>query len=117
MRDIENIEDIKLFVDEFYTKIREDKLLAPVFEMRIEPGGWEKHLNRMYDFWNTVLFFQRSYKGNPFSKHANLPIEEEHFSRWTSLFKTVIDSNFKGPCAEETKRRVDKMARLFDDLF
>lgn len=57
MKDIKNIEDIKLFVDEFYSKVSDDQLLSPIFGMRIESGDWEKHLNRMYDFWNTVLFF------------------------------------------------------------
>ena len=113
MKDIENIKDIKVFVDAFYTKVRADELLGPVFAIRIESEAWEKHLNQMYSFWNTVLFFQRTYKGNPFSKHVNLPVEKLHFSRWLSLFKDTIDLHFKGAKAEETKSRADKMAVLF----
>jgi len=113
MKDIENIEDIKHFVDAFYSKVRIDELLGPVFAQRIPSGNWQPHLNRMYDFWNTVLFFQKAYKGNPFSKHVGMAIEERHFNRWTHLFKTTIDEAFVGPRAEETKNRIDKMALLF----
>jgi len=113
MRDIENLEDIKVFVNAFYAKVQADELLAPVFATRITPDAWEKHLNRMYEFWDTVLFFQRTYKGNPFSRHAALPIEQLHFSRWIALFNDTIDQNFQGTRAEETKRRADKMAVLF----
>lgn len=113
MNDIEDLEDIKYFVDTFYGKIRADELLAPVFALRIHTDHWQVHLNRMYDFWNTVLFFQRAYKGNPFPKHVGLPIEAKHFQQWTTLFKATIDEAFTGPRAEETKNRVDKMALLF----
>ena len=113
MKDIENLEDIKIFVDGFYTKIREDEMLAPVFAMRIENDNWEKHLNRMYNFWNTVLFPARTYKGNPFSKHMTLPIDKRHFAQWLDLFNKTIDEHFKGDMAEEAKNRAMKMAYLF----
>lgn len=113
MSDIENVEDIKLFVNEFYAKIKEDELLALVFALRIQGDHWDKHLHRMYDFWNTVLFFERTYKGNPFSKHHELPIASPHFSKWLLLFNETIDSRFKGDKAEETKKRAKNMATLF----
>lgn len=112
--DIKDIDDIKIFVDAFYQKVREDDLLGPIFALRIAFDDWGKHLDRMYDFWNTVLFFQRSYKGNPFSKHAQLPIESEHFDRWLHLFTSTIDNNFEGNVAEKTKDRAGKMAMMFE---
>lgn len=30
-KDIQNIDDIKILVDSFYLKIREDNVLAPIF--------------------------------------------------------------------------------------
>lgn len=113
MKDIEDLEDIKIFVNGFYNKVQTDELLAPVFAKRIENNDWGRHLSRMYDFWNTVLFFQRAYKGNPFPKHVGLGATPKHFARWTFLFKETIDSHFEGTVAEETKNRVDKMAALF----
>jgi len=113
MTDIRNIEDIKLFVDAFYGKIREDGLLAPVFALRIETDNWQIHLTKMYRFWDSVLFFQRSYKGNPFAKHIGLPIETKHFQQWVNLFTQTIDEHFEGEKAEDAKRRALNMANMF----
>jgi len=113
MKDIENLNDIQVFVYEFYDLVKEDQMLSPIFASRIADDDWGDHLKRMCDFWNTVLFFNKGYKGNPFAKHSDLPIHPEHFERWTSLFKTTIDKNFSGPVADSTKQRVGKMAVAF----
>jgi len=113
MKDIENMDDIKVFVYKFYDLVKTDPLLFPIFASRIADDDWDSHLKRMCDFWNTVLFFQKAYKGNPFSKHADLSIHPEHFQKWTLLFKNTIDDNFSGPVADGTKNRVDKMAMAF----
>ncbi len=113
LKDIENYEDIQLFVDCFYTKVQEDELLAPIFAMRIPDDQWPRHLNRMYNFWYSVLFGGQTYKGNPFAKHANLPIEAAHFDHWISLFNENLDELFDGPRAEDTKERVKSMGIAF----
>lgn len=114
MNDITNKKDVQTFVDAFYQKIQQDSLLGPVFASKIATDAWFVHLERMYSFWNTVLFGQKDYRGNPFSKHASLPIELPHFEQWLHLFFTTIDANFKGPKAEEAKLRATKMATLFE---
>jgi hemoglobin len=111
-RDIENIADIKLLVDTFYEKVRQDELLAPVFNQRIT-GDWQPHLETMYKFWNAALFGIRGYVGNPFGKHAALPIEAAHFEQWISLFYTTIDQHFQGIIADDAKRRSMIMAHTF----
>lgn len=111
--DIETTADVKVFVDAFYTKVRADSLLAPVFASRVENGNWQKHLNRMYAFWSAVLLFQRGYKGNPFAKHVGLNIEAKHFNQWILLFKQTIDLHFSGEKANEAKRRADNMGAMF----
>jgi len=112
MKDIEDIDDIKLLVDEFYVKVRKDDLLAPVFATRIK-GDWQPHLDTMYRFWNAALFQVREYAGNPFSKHARLPIDGPHFERWIKLFYETLDEYFKGPVADEAKSRSMVMAVTF----
>ncbi|MEM9820560.1 MAG: group III truncated hemoglobin [Bacteroidota bacterium] len=113
MRDISDKSDIKIFVDSFYTKVQKDALLGPVFAAKIQDQGWPKHLERMYSFWNTVLFSQVDYRGNPFAKHAPLPLEAKHFERWVGLFKGTIDEYFAGAKAEDAKDRAEKMGQLF----
>lgn len=113
MEDIKNKKDIKIFVDAFYDKVRKDDLLGAVFAARIKEGDWSRHLERMYSFWNTVLFANRDYSGNPFSKHANLPIQKNHFDRWLNLLKHTLDEHFEGEKTEEAKMRAYKMGILF----
>ena len=113
MKDIENINDIKQFVNSFYGKIREDEMLAPVFALRIKEEGWAAHLQKMYGFWNTVLFRELDYKGNPFPKHMDLPVQQAHFDRWVSLFNQNMDALFAGTIADEAKMRAKSIAGIF----
>jgi hemoglobin len=110
-KDIEGIDDIRKVVDAFYEKVRVDELLAPVFNERIE--DWPTHLETMYRFWNAALFGVRDYKGNPFMKHATLPVEREHFIRWLTLFNATLDVLFEGPKVDEAKQRSLIMAQTF----
>ncbi|MBS1530638.1 MAG: group III truncated hemoglobin [Bacteroidetes bacterium] len=111
MKDIEDIEDIRLFVDDFYAKVRHDDLIGPVFLEVI--SDWEPHLKKMYAFWNAVLFGVAGFKGNPFARHAPLDIRQDHFERWLTLFAETIDSYFEGPVAEDAKKRAEIMAEMF----
>ncbi len=111
-KDINGIEDIKLFVNSFYTDIQKDHLLGPIFNGVIQ-DRWETHLETMYRFWQTILFDQHTYHGRPFPPHAKLPIDKNHFEHWLLLFRATIDRLFEGPVAEEAKSRAEKMALLF----
>lgn len=111
-KDIEGIDDIKILVNAFYETVRKDEQLAPIFNKHI-PGDWTPHLETMYRFWNAALFGVREYVGNPFMKHASLPIRAEHFEQWINIFYTTLHSHFEGANAEEAKRRAMIMARTF----
>lgn len=111
MKELENLDDIKLFVDEFYSKVRADGLIGPIFTSVIT--DWQPHLDKMYAFWNAALFGVAGFKGNPFAKHAPLPISQEHFDRWLELFAETIDANFSGAMAGDTKQKAGLMAAMF----
>lgn len=113
MPDIRDKEDIKIFIDAFYARVRKDELLSPIFSQKIKEEEWPQHLERMYSFWNTVLFAQQDYRGNPFSKHATLPIGADHFKQWIKLMHETIDEYFSGEKSEETKTRAVKMGNMF----
>lgn len=112
MNDIQNDNDIKTLVDHFYSQVRMDHILAPVFNSRIG-NEWENHLEKMYDFWATLLLNSKSYSGNPFAKHQNLPIERIHFDRWLNHFVNAVDKHFRGPIADEAKERAKSIAHIF----
>jgi hemoglobin len=111
MRDLEGLDDIRFVVDVFYNKVRKDALLSPVFAMRIT--DWQPHLDTMYRFWNAALFGVREYVGNPFGKHAELPIDGPHFEQWIKLFYETLEEHFEGPVADEAKRKAMIMAHTF----
>lgn len=112
MKDITDIDDIKVFVDAFYGKIRNDELLGPIFNGVIQ-DRWSDHLSKMYKFWQTVLLDEHTYFGRPFPPHMHLPVSEEHFHRWVGLFGTTIDEHFVGEKAEKAKSQGMKMAEMF----
>lgn len=111
-RDITDIEDIKILVNNFYTKVREDELLKNIFENIIQ-DRWPQHLEKMYRFWQTVLLSEHTYTGSPFMPHAKMPVNKEHFDRWIMLFSETVDEHFVGTKADEAKWRGGKMAEMF----
>ena len=108
---IEDVEDIKVFVDEFYSRVQTDGLIGPIFMEAI--ADWEPHLQKMYAFWNAALFGVPGFRGNPFAKHAPLKIGQAHFERWLGLFYGTINERFEGDVAEDAKKRAELMASMF----
>lgn len=110
--EIKNLEDIKSLVDTFYGKVRVDPMLGPIFNDKIG-DHWAMHLEKMYAFWQTILFHERAYQGSPFHPHISLPIEKEHFDQWLVLFQQTIDENFEGAIGEMALDRAHKIAEMF----
>jgi hemoglobin len=77
-------EEISDLVDRFYAKVRLDPEIGPIFNAAID--DWPGHLSLLKDFWSTVLLTERSYKGDPLSKHLELSLDPAHFARWLTLF-------------------------------
>jgi len=113
-QDIKDKADIEIFVNQFYLKVKEDDLLSPVFASKIAENAWPVHLQRMYSFWNAILFSETGFDGNPMQKHMTLPIEEKHFSQWLALFNDTIDELYTGPKAEEAKARAASIAQIMN---
>ncbi|WP_299826124.1 group III truncated hemoglobin [uncultured Pontibacter sp.] len=111
-RDLENEEDIKLLVDTFYDAVNQDELLSPVFNGHANVA-WEHHLPLMYTFWSTVLLGSMAYKGQPFPKHIDLPIDRHHFARWIELFTQTADNLFEGAKVTEAKQKASSIALVF----
>lgn len=103
--------DVALLVNVFYSKVREDALLAHVFNEVIQ-DNWPAHLSRMTDFWSTVLLYTRTYKDDPMPKHLPLPVGKEHFERWLELFNESIDELFDGQIAANARKRANSIASI-----
>ena len=77
---------IRALVFGFYAKIRKDETLGPIFA-RVIGADWDPHLEKMCDFWSSVMRMTGRYKGNPMVAHIRLKmVQPEHFTRWLTLF-------------------------------
>ena len=111
-KDIQDLNDIKLLVDTFYGKVRENPMLKDIFNTIIQ-DRWPEHLAKMYNFWQTVLLEEHTYYGSPFVPHAKLPVDLEHFEKWLLLFNSTVDDLFEGEKAEKAKWQGQRMAEMF----
>lgn len=111
--DIENREDIKILVDKFYERVREDEVIGYLFN-DVAKTDWSHHLPKMYDFWEVILFGTGSFKGNPMLVHKELhhksPLSPEHFAHWFDLFQNTVDDLYEGKNAEDIKYSASNIA-------
>ncbi|MCX7980197.1 MAG: group III truncated hemoglobin [Bacteroidia bacterium] len=112
MGDLTGRADIDRLLEAFYAQVRRDPLLAPTFA-HISEEAWPAHLQRIGDFWETVLFARPKYRGSPFLPHLRLGLTAAHFERWLALFEETLRAHFQGPKAEEALTRARQMATLF----
>ena len=110
--DINTVDDIRLLVDSFYGRVRNDALLKDIFEDKIQ-DRWPEHLEKMYRFWQTVLLEEHTYYGSPFVPHARLPVDTAHFGQWVDLFRATVDGLFAGEKATKAKWQGERMAEMF----
>ena len=121
-KEIENRADVFFLVDTFYTKIRADDLLGPIFNDVID--DWTAHLVRLTDFWETNLFFVNKFKGNPVRKHQEVDAKNKqtinalHFGVWLNYWMETLETHFTGERAALAKNRARNMGtHLFLKIF
>ncbi len=114
-RDIAGRADIERLVNDFYERVRGDELLHSIFD-DVAHTDWARHLSKMYDFWDGVLFGVAGFRGNPLAVHRQLasrvPLGDREFQRWLDLFHDSVDTLFSGPCAEDAKTRALRIAAV-----
>ncbi|MEZ2128027.1 MULTISPECIES: group III truncated hemoglobin [unclassified Sinorhizobium] len=83
-------EQISEVLRKFYDRVRKDDQIGPVFAV-VE--DWDEHLERLGEFWSSVMLMSGRYKGNPVSMHLmHAPrIRPEMFSRWLELWRITTD--------------------------
>ncbi|WP_207492393.1 group III truncated hemoglobin [Aridibaculum aurantiacum] len=108
-------EEVKLLVRQFYGKVLQDEMLAPLFEYALE-NKWDQHLQLLDKFWMNVLFYTGGYTGNPMQVHSQLhffrKLTKEHFAVWLRLFVQTVDELFEGEKAELAKQRAHSISTV-----
>lgn len=83
--------DIARIVPAFYERVQKDPLLGPIFDGAID--DWPHHLEKLQDFWSSVLLTSGRYKGQPMVVHARHEghMSPEAFERWLGLWRETTD--------------------------
>ncbi|MBV1900942.1 MAG: group III truncated hemoglobin [Kordiimonadaceae bacterium] len=104
---------IRNFVEQFYTAARQNEILGPIFETALK-DHWDEHIQTLTDFWMTVLYGERSFKGNPFLAHRKLSaLEDGHFDIWLDIFHATAKIELHPELAEKA---IDKSQRIASSL-
>lgn len=115
MKKLEDRADIEVLVNRFYDKVGRDEKIGFFFN-DVAKVDWSQHLPKMYAFWETLLFGQISYKGNPMAVHflinAEVPIEKDHFAHWLALWTETVEENFTGEMADLAIYKATNIANL-----
>lgn len=115
LNDIHQREDLVLLVNTFYARVRQDEILGPIFNSIIG-DNWDRHLNIMYGFWDSVLFGAASYRGQAVGKHVQIDkqfrLDPEHYERWIHLWGKAVMELFEGPNATLIQERAQAMLQL-----
>jgi hemoglobin len=107
-------QEIRDLVYTFYGRVREDACLGPVFEGRLA-GRWEPHLEKMCDFWSSVLLATGRFEGNPVEAHLRVPdISPGHFDRWIELFERTAHDVLRAHLATDVAGRAARMRAMLE---
>lgn len=115
MKDIQNRADIDQLIHTFYERIMADSEIGYFFTEVVQLD-LNHHLPKIADFWETALFHQAIYKGNPIPPHVAMheksPMTKAHFDRWVEVFCRTIDELYAGTIAEMAKQRAHSIATV-----
>jgi hemoglobin len=107
-------ERIHRLVHGFYTAVRADDLIGPVFLGRIQAERWPVHLDKMCAFWSSVLLRTDRYDGHPLRPHLMMPeLSDAHFQRWLALFRTTARRVFEAEAAAVVINFAERIAQSF----
>ena len=96
----------------FYSRVREDEALAPVFDAAIAEADWPHHLGKMVAFWSSVMLTSGRYKGNPMMMHLKhkARITPALFGRWLALWAKTADEVMPPAAAAALKTKAERIA-------
>ncbi|MBS0366500.1 MAG: group III truncated hemoglobin [Proteobacteria bacterium] len=109
-QDAANIDDatIEMLVHTFYSRVRSDELLGPLFDERVP--DWDVHVQRMCLFWASVMLLEGRYATQALRRRAPPEFSRPHFSRWLQLFRQSALETCPGPAAELFIARAELIA-------
>ena len=106
-------DQLRVLVDRFYGRVREDEALGPVFNGAID--DWPAHLEKLAAFWSSVMLTTGRYKGSPMAAHLQhrARITPALFERWLALWNATCAEVMEPAAAEALQ---EKAARIAESL-
>jgi hemoglobin len=105
-----NEDGLRRVVVAFYARIRQDPELGPIFNDAIR--DWPEHLEKLTDFWSSVMLTTGRYKGRPVPahlKHADR-IKPQLFQRWLKIWDETTDELMAPEAAEALQAKAARIA-------
>lgn len=101
---------LRELVDAFYTRVRADAELGPIFNNAV--ADWPEHLDKLADFWSSVMLTSGRYHGQPLPAHMKhrARIAPAHFDRWLGLWAATTDELLSPPDAAAMQLRAGRIA-------
>lgn len=96
-------------LERFYEKVRRDPLLGPVFAV---VADWSEHLQRLTEFWSSLMLTSGKYKGNPVAIHLIHAerIRPEMFTRWLAIWRETTEEMLPSAVATEMQTKAGRIA-------
>ncbi len=97
-------------VDRFYAKVRADDMIGPLFNRTI--ADWPHHLEKLVDFWSSIMTASGRYKGNPMLAHLKHrdAITPAMFERWLALWTETTNDLFTPEAAAALQAKAQRIA-------
>ena len=105
-----NEDGLSRVVTAFYARIRKDAELGPIFNDAIQ--DWPEHLEKLTDFWSSVMLTSGRYKGRPVPahlKHADR-ITPALFQRWLTLWAETTNELMAPQAAQALQAKAARIA-------
>ncbi len=97
-------------VRKFYGRVRANERLGPIFAGVIG-DHWEPHLEKMTDFWCSVILKNGAYSGRPVPAHLRLKqVRPEDFAIWLAIFRQTVRDICEPQVADIFIERAERIA-------
>ena len=102
---------IATLVPRFYDRVRADAFIGPVFADAID--NWPPRLEKLMDFWSSVMLTSGRYKGKPMAAHMKdiATITPPMFDRWLALWAQVIIKILPENIAQALQKRAERIGK------
>ncbi len=102
-------EQILPVLERFYERVRRDPLLGPVFAVVTD---WQEHLQRLTEFWSSLMLTSGKYKGNLVALHLIHAgkIRPEMFTRWLVIWRETTEEMLPPIVAREMQAKAGRIA-------